>query len=119
MKKVIVVAAALSLAACGDVADTAANLSAKADAAINEQAAVEAATSAVDIEGVKAQAEGAAREAIQEALPTREIAAAAAVVDEAALVEGLDKAVDGQALGNAIRDAAGGADAKPTPAPSE
>lgn len=117
MKALFVIGAALMLAACGDVADKAADLSAKADAAIDEKAAVEAAASAVDIDGVKAQAEGAAREAVQQVLPTREIAAAAAVVDEGALVDGVDKAIDGQALGNAIRDAVAGADAKPAPAP--
>lgn len=113
------IAAALTLGACGDVADTAANLSAKADAAIDEKAAVEAVSSAVDVEAAKAQAEAAARQAVREALPTGELAAIGAVVDEGALVAGIDKAVDGQSVRNAVGDAITGRETQRTEKPAE
>ncbi len=119
MRALVCIAAAFSLAACGDVADTAADLSAKADAAINEKAAVDAVASAVNVDAAKAQAEGAAREAVREVLPTGELAGIDALVDEAALVNGVDKAVDGTAIRNAVRDAIAGGEAPPSPQPTK
>lgn len=52
--------------------------------------------------GCKGLVEGAARDALREALPAGEIAAAAAIIDEEALVDGLGKAIDGHAVGQAV-----------------
>lgn len=110
MKKMIfVTAAAFALAACGDAAEQAEELRSKADAAIEGQGVVDAITSAVDEEAVKSMAEGAVRQALGDALPAEEIAAVGAVIDEEALITGIDRAVDGEALRGAVREAVEGA----------
>lgn len=105
MKAVFAFAAMAALAACGDIADSVKDLPAKADAAVDQKGAVAAVTSAVDVEAAKGIATGAAREAFREVLPTGEIAAVAAVIDERAMVDGLDKAIDGKALQRAVQGA--------------
>lgn len=112
MKTIFAAAAVIALAGCGNLADTAADLPAKADAAIEEQAAVEAVVSAIDVEAVRGLAENAAREALGDVLPTKDVAAVAALIDERALVNRLDEAVDGEALRNAVRSAVAGGDSK-------
>lgn len=117
MKAFLVVVAALGLAGCSDVTDSATELKARADAAIDEKALVDAATSAVDLDAAKAQAQRSVNEAVQEVLPSGELAAIGAVVDEAALVDGVDKAINGDAIGDAVRDAVTGNKSEPIAKP--
>ena len=113
MKRTIFVAgAALALAACGNMVETASELQGKAGAAVEERAVAEAVVSAVDEKAVQNMVEGAAGDALREALPTGDIAALRAVIDEGALITGLDQAVDGEALGSAVRNAVEGARAR-------
>lgn len=122
MNKTITMAGAafaLALGACGSAAENSADLRSKADAAIEGRGIAEAVTSAVDTEAAKSIAHGAAKEALREALPTGEIAAAGAIIDEEALITGLDKAVDGEALRGAVRDAVEGAGERPVQPTSE
>ena len=118
MKAVFAVAAMAALAACGDIADSVKDLPAKADAALDQKGAVAAVASAVDVEAAKGIATGAAREAFREVLPTGEIAAVAAVIDEQAMVDGLDQAIDGKALQRAVQGAIAEGGARAT-APAE
>ena len=118
MKAVFAVAAMAALAACGDIAASVKELPAKADAAVDQKGAVAAVTSAVDVEAAKGIATGAAREAFREVLPTGEIAAVAAVIDERAMVDGLDQAIDGKALQRAVQGAIAEGGARAT-APAE
>lgn len=120
MKKTIfAAAAALALTACGDAGERAADLSAEASTAVEEQAVARAVVSAVDLEAAKGIAEGAARDALREALPTAEMAAAAAIIDEQALVDGLGKAIDGHSVGEAVSGAVDGVGGQRIPAPAE
>lgn len=118
-KTILAAAAALALTACGDASEQAAELRAEAGAAVEERAVAQAVVSAVDLEAAKGIAEGAARDALRDALPTGEIAAAAAIIDEEALVDGLGKAVDGHAIGQAVKSAVDDAWGQPDPAPAE
>jgi hypothetical protein len=120
MKKTILAAvAALALAACGDAGEQAAELRAQAGAAVDQHGVAQAVVSAVDVEAAKGLVEGAARDALREALPTGEIAAAAAIIDEEALVDGLGKAIDGHAVGQAVKGAVDDARGQPVPVPAE
>lgn len=121
MKKrmILMASAAFALAACGDATEQVAELRSKADAAIQGQGVVDAVASAVDEEAIKGIANGAARQALGDALPTEEMAAIGAVIDEKALITGLDKAVDGEALRGAVREAVKGAAGPPTQPPAE
>lgn len=114
MKNLIFVAgAALALVACSDGAEQAEELRSKADAAVDGQGVVAAVASAVDEEAIKAMANGAARQALGDLLPSEEMAAVSAVIDEEALITGLDNAVDGAALRGAVREAVKGAAGAP------
>lgn len=120
MKNTILAAvAALALAGCGDAGDHVADLRAEAGAAVEERAVAQAVISAVDLDAAKGIAEGAAKDALREALPTGEIAAAAAIIDEQALVDGLGKAIDGHAIGQAVKGAVDQAASPTAPAPAE
>ena len=122
MNKTIIIAAAafaLALGACGNAAGNSAALPSKADGAIDGRGIAEAVVSAVDTEAAKSIAHGAAKEALRDALPTAELAAAGAIIDEQALITGLDMAVDGEALRGAARDAVAGAVQKPVQPTSE
>ncbi|WP_126174295.1 hypothetical protein [Altericroceibacterium xinjiangense] len=121
MKKIVLVsAAALVLAACGNADESSADLPGKAGTAIDEQALAEAVGSAIDQEAVAAIVRGAAndavRQAVREALPAEEIALVGAVVDEEALAAGIDRAVDGEALAGVLKGAIRGAAEEPRPA---
>ena len=123
MKMFFVAAAALALAGCGEVTDRAAELPEKADAAVQGRAVVDAVASAVDVEAAKSIAKGAAesaaREALGEIVPPEGVAAAAAVIDERALVNGLDKAVNEEAVADAVRGAVTVGEAKMARTPAE
>lgn len=97
------IGAAALLAGCStapDAADEAAAAGTKA--AVDGGGVVDAFRSAVDEEAVKAMAEGAAKQAIRDAIPVEQLGVVGAVVDEQALMEGLDKAVDGSAIGASV-----------------
>ena len=118
MKKTIFAAAAvLGLAACGDSGDRAAELSAKADAAVEERALADAVLSAVDLDAAKGIAEGVAKDALREALPGGEVAAA--IIDEEAFVDGLGKAIDEHAIGQSVKDVVGAPRGQSVSAPAE
>ena len=102
-KTIFAGAAAFALSACGGTSEQAAELRADASAAVEEREVVAAVVSAVDVGAVGAIAEGAARQALREALPAEEMAIAGAIVDERALVEGLGRAVDERAFGQALK----------------
>lgn len=105
MKKFVFVAfAAFALSACGEAAEQAEKLRSKADAAIEGQGVVDAVASALDDEAIKGMANGAVRQALSDVLPTEEMAVVGAVIDEEALITGLDKAVDGEALRGTVRE---------------
>ncbi len=118
-KMIFVTGAAFALAACGDVAEQASELTSKADAAIEGQGLVDAVTSAVNEEAVKGMAQAAASQALRDALPVEEMAIVGAVIDEEALMAGIDRAVDGAALGNAAREAVKDAAERTAPTPAE
>lgn len=118
-KFVFMAISAFVLSACGDAAEQAEKLRSKADAAIEGQGLVDAVASAVDEEAIKGMANGAARQALGDVLPAEEMAAVGAVIDEEALISGLDKAVDGEALRGAVREVVKGAGGPPTQPPAE
>lgn len=64
-------------------------------------------------------AEGAARNALREALHASEIAAATAIVDEEALIDGLGKAIDTQAIEQTVEGAVDGMRGKLISEPAE
>lgn len=112
MVKSIIVAAALSLGACGSVGESAAELRETAKAAVDEHKLVETAGSAVDTQALEALAragvDGAVKNAIGEALPAEELAVARAIIDEQAIARGLDEAVNGHVLTSRFEEALGG-----------
>lgn len=107
VKRIAVLAGlALAVAGCGEAQETAEELRAQTDAAVDAQGVVNAIRSSVDAQSIEGAIKGAAAGAIRE-----ELGAVGAVVDEDALVSGIDKAIDGQAvtgaIGQAARDAVG------------
>lgn len=94
-------------------------LQTKAEAVIDEQALGEAAGAVIDekaVEGViKGAVTGTVQDALREVVPAQELGMIGAVVDEEALVRGLDKAVDREALRGLAQEAGGvrGSDAAP------
>ena len=106
MKRIIILAgAAAALAACGEVKQRAEMFGNAADAAIDGQGIGNAIGSAIDTDGLKGVVEGAATQAIREVVPAAEIGAVGAVVKEKELVSGIERAVDGQALKEAVKEA--------------
>ncbi len=105
-KMIFAAAAALALSGCGLEAQQADELRSKAAAAVNERGVLEAVGSAVDRQAAEDLARGAVKDAVREAIPSKELGLVAAIVDEEALVNGLDRAVDGEALKGAARAAA-------------
>lgn len=95
----------LPLSACAETADKAQETQGKVDQAIDGQGLIEAVGASVDKDALKGVVQGAAAAAMQEALPMEEAAVLGAVVDEEALISGIDKAVDGRAVQNALGDA--------------
>lgn len=116
---VFVAAAAITLAACGNPAEQANELQAKAEAAIDGQTISDTAGAVIDEKAVEGMVYGAVAGAVQstvrEVVPAEELRVIGAVVDEEALARGLDKAIDGEALRGLARDAgaAGAADVAP------
>lgn len=110
--RTIIVAAALSLGACGSVGESAAELREAANAAIDEDKLAEAAGAAVGIEALetlaRSRVDSAVEDAIGEALPAEGLAVARAVVNEEAIARGLDDAVNGHALTGGVEEALGG-----------
>jgi hypothetical protein len=101
MKKIILsAAAAFALAACGSVEVGDQALS-NAAAAIDEGALAAAVNQSIDRTAIEGMARGAVAGAVQEAIPA-EVRAVGAVVNEEALVGGIDRAVDGNKLGAAV-----------------
>lgn len=118
-KITLAIVATLALAGCGDARDQTAELGAEADAAVEERGVAQAVVSAVDLTAAKDIAERAALAAVREALPAEEIAAAATIIDEEKLLDGLNKAIDGHAIGEAVQGALDEAGSRHAPAPAE
>lgn len=120
---VIVAAAALALAACGETQDSPDSLEAKADAAIDGKGVADAIRASVDEQAIEGAIRGAASDAIREAIPADELGVIGTVIDEEALVSGIDNAVDGKALTGAVTgavtDAVKGTGRQPAQAPTE
>lgn len=112
-RSLILAGALLAVAGCGEAQDTAEDLLGKADTAVDAQGVAKAIRSSVDEQAIEGAIKGAAANAIRE-----ELGAVGAVVDEDALVSGIDKAVDGKALTSAIGQAAREAAPMPAPPPS-
>lgn len=106
--------AALALAACGNVEPSAEDLTNQTDAAVDAAGVVNAIRSSVNEEAVEGAIKGAAAQAIRE-----ELGVVGSVVDEDALVSGVDKAVDGNAVTSAISQAARDAAGAPPPKADE
>lgn len=106
--------AALALAACGNVEPSAEDLTNQTDAAVDAAGVVNAIRSSVNEEAVEGAIKGAAAQAIRE-----ELGVVGSVVDEDALVSGVDKAVDGKAVTSAISQAARDAAGAPPPKAGE
>ena len=119
MKMMLVAFAASALAACSDAGEQAAERGVEATNAIDTTAAAQAVVSAVDLEAAKNMVEGAARNALRETFDAGEIAAAAAIVDEETLIDGLGQAIDGQAIGQTVQGAIDGLPGKPNSEPAE
>lgn len=88
---------AIALGACGEAQNTAEDLRNKTDAAVDVKGVADAIRSSVDEQAIK----GLAADAIRE-----ELGPVGAVIDEDALVSGVDRAVDGKAVTGAIGQAA-------------
>ena len=77
----------------------------------------------VDEQAIEGAIRGAASDAIREAIPADELGVIGTVIDEEALVSGIDKAVDGKALTGAVTgavtDAVKGTGRQPAQAPTE
>ena len=106
IRRILVLAgAALALAGCGEAQKTAEELGKKAEAAVDAQAVADAVRSSIDEQAIEGAIKGAAAQAIRE-----ELGVAGTVVNEEALVSGIEKSVDvdsvTRAIGQAARDAA-------------
>ena len=104
---VVLAGAALFVAGCGEAQQTAEELRSKTDAAVDAKGVADAIRSSVNEEAIEGTIKGAAAGAIRE-----ELGAVGDLIDEDALVSGIDKAIDGQgvtsAVGQAARDVARG-----------
>lgn len=112
MKKVMFAAvAALSLAACDD-RTTVESLQTNVGSTIDEQGVAAAAYQAIDREALRdvvkeaavGPAKGALDQAIREAVP-EEVVVLGSVIDEEAVVSGVNAAVDEKELGRAVQGA--------------
>lgn len=111
LRRIAVLAgAALALGACGETQQTAEELRSKTDAAVDAKGVMTAIRSSVDDQAIKDAAAGAIRE---------ELGAVGAVIDEEALVSGIDKAIDGEAVTNAIGQATRNAAGRSAPSAAE
>jgi hypothetical protein len=102
---------AVALTACGSSLGSEEPVQNAAAAAVDEEELVGAVTQSIDRQAIEGAARGAVQGAIQEALPTAELEAMGAVIDERALAEGLDRAIDGEALIGALGNASKPAEA--------
>lgn len=93
--------AGLVLAACGDAEQAAGDLRNLTEAAIDTEGAANVLRSSVDTGSIEGAIKGAAAGALRE-----ELGVVGAVVDEDALVSGVDKVIDGKAVTGAAEDAA-------------
>lgn len=102
VKRILVLAgAALALSACGEAEQAASQLQNLTDAAIDADGVANSVRDSVDTGSVQGAIKDAAAGALRE-----ELGVVGAVVDEDALVSGIDKAVDGKVVTRAAEQAA-------------
>ncbi|MFM1982506.1 MAG: hypothetical protein RJB22_1225 [Pseudomonadota bacterium] len=102
VKRILVLAsAAFALSACGEAEQAASQLQNLTDAAIDADGVANSVRDSVDTGSIEGAIKDAAAGALRE-----ELGVVGAVVDEDALVSGIDKAVDGKAVTRAAEQAA-------------
>lgn len=102
VKRILVLAgAALALSACGEAEQAASQLQNLTDAAIDADGVANSVRDSVDTGSIQGAIKDAAAGALRE-----ELGVVGAVVDEDALVSGIDKAVDGKVVTRAAEQAA-------------
>lgn len=102
VKRILVLAgAALALSACGEAEQAASQLQNLTDAAIDADGVANSVRDSVDTGSIEGAIKDAAAGALRE-----ELGVVGAVVDEDALVSGIDKAVDGKVVTRAAEQAA-------------
>lgn len=102
VKRILVLAgAALALSACGEAEQAASQLQNLTDAAIDAEGVANSVRDSVDTGSIEGAIKDAAAGALRE-----ELGVVGAVVDEDALVSGIDKAVDGKVVTRAAEQAA-------------
>ncbi len=102
VKRILVLAsAAFALSACGEAEQAASQLQNLTDAAIDAEGVANSVRDSVDTGSIEGAIKDAAAGALRE-----ELGVVGAVVDEDALVSGIDKAVDGKVVTRAAEQAA-------------
>ncbi|MEY3906146.1 MAG: hypothetical protein RIR59_969 [Pseudomonadota bacterium] len=102
VKRILVLAsAAFALSACGEAEQAASQLQNLTDAAIDADGVANSVRDSVDTGSIEGAIKDAAAGALRE-----ELGVVGAVVDEDALVSGIDKAVDGKVVTRAAEQAA-------------
>lgn len=102
LRRIILVAgAALALTACSEAEQAASELQNLTDAAIDAEGVADSVRNSVDTGAIEGALKGAAAGALRE-----ELGVVGAVVDEDALVSGIDKAVDGKVVTRTAEQAA-------------
>lgn len=102
VKRILVLAsAAFALSACGEAEQAASQLQNLTDAAIDADGVTNSVRDSVDTGSIEGAIKDAAAGALRE-----ELGVVGAVVDEDALVSGIDKAVDGKVVTRAAEQAA-------------
>jgi hypothetical protein len=102
VKRILILAgAAFALSACGEAEQAASQLQNLTDAAIDADGVTNSVRDSVDTGSIEGAIKDAAAGALRE-----ELGVVGAVVDEDALVSGIDKAVDGKVVTRAAEQAA-------------